>query len=116
MIRLKHLSLPPAERLALLLRAHRIPFEREFLFAPPRRWKSDFVLPSKAKPLVLLECEGLIWQGAGGRHQRAKGFAADVRKYEAARALGLQVVRIIPDAIDSGECVAWIVKALEAAT
>ncbi len=115
MIRLRDVRWPPVDRLELLLKAHRIPYEREFQFAPPRRWKADFVLPSIADPRVLVECEGLVWQGKGGRHQRAKGFAEDVRKYEAARALGLQVVRVIPEAIDSGECVAWILKALEKA-
>lgn len=115
MIRLKHISLPPAERLALLLRAHRIPFEREFIFAPPRKYRADFVLPSKAKGTVLLEVEGGVWLQGGGGHQRGKGFTKDVRKYELAREKGYQVVRILPETIDSGECIAWVLKALEAA-
>lgn len=108
-IRLKHIALPPADRLALLLRAHRIPFAREVVFAPPRKFRADFKIGR-----VLVEVEGGVWLVGGGGHQRGKGFTKDVYKYELARSLGYQVVRVIPEAIDSGECIAWIKKALEA--
>lgn len=114
MIRLKHISLPPADRLALLLRAHEIAFEREFVFSPPRKWRADFVLPSKDAPRVLVEVEGGIWLQGGGRHQRGKGFSSDITKYEAARALGLQVVRCTPESIDDGAVLGWISTALGA--
>ena len=47
------------------------PFEREFRFASPRRWRFDFCWPERK---VAVEIEGLTPDS--GRHQRVRGGAA----------------------------------------
>jgi very-short-patch-repair endonuclease len=107
MIRLSNIRVPPAERLALLLRAQHLRFEREFIFAPGRQYRADFRLGR-----VLVEVEGGMWVPGGGRHQRGAGFSRDVEKYELARSLGYEVIRLTPEAIDSGKGLEWIAAAL----
>lgn len=63
-----------------------IPHEREYRFAPPRKWRADFLLPGK----VLVEVEGGAWDG---RHTRGGGFIKDAEKYAAAARLGYIVLR-----------------------
>lgn len=71
-----------------------IPFEREYQFAPPRRWRADFRIPSSP---ILVEVEG----GAGfGRHSRRKGFIGDSEKYAAAARLGYIVLRFTKPQIE----------------
>jgi hypothetical protein len=65
------------------------PLEKEFRFAPPRKWRADYVhMPS----MTIIEIEGGVW--TGGRHTRAQGFINDARKYNAARLLGFSVFRL----------------------
>ena len=85
------------ERFALQLRAARIPFEREYQFAPPRKWKFDFLLPAK----LAVEIEGGSY--SGGRHTRGSGFVADMAKYNAAIFLGYRLLRYTPDQIKAGD-------------
>ncbi len=63
--------------------------ERQYRFAPPRRWAFDFGWPDQR---VAVEIEGATW--AGGRHTRGSGFLKDAEKYEKALQLGWQVYRI----------------------
>lgn len=56
-----------------------------------RRWRADFAVPQKN---VLIEIEGGVW--TNGRHTRAKGYAADIEKYNAAALLGYKVYRVLP--------------------
>lgn len=63
-------------------------FEREYRFAPPRRWRFDFAWPLER---VAVEIEGGVW--TGGRHVSARGFAADCDKYNAAVLDGWAVLR-----------------------
>ncbi|MDE2102861.1 MAG: hypothetical protein KGL39_36795 [Patescibacteria group bacterium] len=63
--------------------------ESEVRFAPPRRWRFDFIhAPSRAA----VELEGGIAQG--GRHVRPLGFARDAEKYNAAQTMGYRVFRL----------------------
>ncbi len=62
--------------------------EREFRFAPPRRWRFDLAWPAMK---VAVEIEGLT--PGGGRHQRVDGYAADCQKYRAAVLVGWAVLR-----------------------
>ena len=65
------------------------PLVREHRFAPPRRWRMDFVhLPTK----VAIELEGGIW--TRGRHVRGDGFQRDAEKHNAAQAMGWVVFRL----------------------
>ena len=62
--------------------------EREYRFAPPRRWRFDFAWPAS---MVAVELEGMT--RAGGRHQRWGGFQKDAEKYNAATKRGWRVLR-----------------------
>lgn len=65
---------------------------KEYQFAPPRRWRFDYAMPSVK---IALEVEGGVW--TRGRHTRPKGFLADMEKYNAAAAAGWKVLRTVPD-------------------
>ena len=65
------------------------PPEREYVFAPPRKWRFDFAWPAER---LAVEIEGLTRQG--GRHQRMAGFERDAEKYEAALLAGWRVYRV----------------------
>ena len=62
--------------------------EREYRFAPPRRWRFDFAWPEHK---VAVEIEGGLFKG--GRHQSLDGFLKDAEKYEAALLKGWTVYR-----------------------
>lgn len=62
--------------------------QHEYRFAPPRRWRFDFAWPSQ---LVAVELEGGLWNG--GRHNRPRGYIADMDKYNAATVAGWRVLR-----------------------
>lgn len=72
--------------------------EREFRFAPPRRWRADFAWPTLR---VLVEIEGGTW--INGRHNRGAGFEADMEKYNAAAMASWTVLRFGSGAVKSGE-------------
>ena len=75
---------------ALWARSLNLPrHEREYRFAPPRRFRFDFAWPSL---LFAVEIEGVTYEG--GRHQTIKGFIADCEKYELAMMQGWTVYRI----------------------
>lgn len=65
--------------------------ETEYKFHPERKWRMDYAWPDVK---VALEVEGGVW--AGGRHNSAKGFLADMEKYNAAAALGWKIIRRTP--------------------
>lgn len=92
------------ETLAIHLRARGIAFEREYRFAPPRRWRADFRIGER----LLVEVEGGIW--VQGRHNRASSIEADFAKYNAATVLGFTVLRYSTAMVTSGEAIADIVE------
>lgn len=103
-----------ANQLALMGLDERWPFpapEREYRFAPPRRWRADFAF---VEARVLVECEGGGW--TGGRHTRGSGFEADLEKYATAQTLGWTVVRVSQRMITSGLALTAIEAALKQAT
>src|SRR5437762_647908 len=69
-------------------------WEREYRFAPPRRWRLDFVW---SKHALAVEVEGGSW--VGGRHTRGPGFERDLEKYNEAAILGWNVLRVTPKLI-----------------
>jgi very-short-patch-repair endonuclease len=81
--------------------------EREFVFAPPRRWRADFIFLDRK---VMVECEGGVWNR--GRHLRPSGFEGDCQKYNEAALQGWLVLRFTPGMIRSGEALASIHRAL----
>jgi len=64
---------------------------KEYQFAPPRRWRFDYAIPSVK---IALEVEGGVW--TRGRHTRPKGFLSDMEKYNAAAVAGWKVLRTVP--------------------
>ena len=102
-----------AAQLDLLGRDARWPWpapEREYRFAPGRRYRADFAWPVHR---VLVECEGGGW--TGGRHTRGVGFEADIEKYALAQRLGYIVVRVSQRMINGGEALTTIEAALQQA-
>lgn len=81
----------PEELLALLLQAWfpDAKAEREYQFAPPRRWRFDFAWPSRR---IAIEVEGVSF--GRGRHQHPIGFAKDAEKHEAALRDGWRLYRV----------------------
>ena len=71
---------------------------REFVFAPPRKWRFDFAYPEKK---IAIEIEGGIW--SAGRHTRGKGFESDCEKYNTATLLGWRVYRFTGEMVGRGE-------------
>lgn len=63
----------------------------EYVFAPPRRWRLDYAIPSLH---IALEVEGGVW--TGGRHTSSAGFLKDMEKYNRAALLGWSVLRCTP--------------------
>lgn len=111
--------------LALHLRANGIEAVREYRFAAEacggagrglrerleaaglRDWRSDFAI---LEHRLLIEVEGGGW--SGGRHSRGKGFAEDLRKYEAALRLGWVLYRCDPEMIRSGRAIETVLMFL----
>ena len=96
------------ETLAFHIKAARIPQpEREYRFAPPRRWRFDMAWPDK---MVAVECEGGVW--TQGRHTRGAGFIADCEKYNRAALDGWCVLRFCAEHIHRGDALTMIEQAL----
>ena len=81
--------------------------DREFRFAPPRRWRFDFAWPAH---MLAVEVEGGGF--VGGRHGRGQGMAADAEKYNEAALLGWLVLRVTPHQITSGMAIGWVERGL----
>lgn len=60
---------------------------REYRFHPKRRWRFDYAIPSHK---IAIEIEGGVW--TYGRHNRARGYLADMEKYNEATRLGWQLL------------------------
>ena len=85
-----------------VLRNMRLAFEREYRFAPPRRWRADFRV-WRGERSCLVEVEGVTRYGRHiGRHQSARGFEGDCRKYLAAALMGWVVLRFTENMIADG--------------
>lgn len=90
------------ETLALHIRAEKLPEpQREFVFAPPRKWRLDFAWPEQK---LAVEVEGGIF--SGGRHGRGAGLLADMEKYNAAALQGWRVLRFFTDQVRDGSAIA----------
>ena len=89
-----------------------IPFEREYRFAPPRRWRADFQIGCKHTMGrdILVEIDGGGY--VGGRHSRGAGIERDCEKTSAAAILGYRVIRVTPKHVEDGRALEWIRAAL----
>ena len=99
---------PIEEMFALHVRASKLPEPvREFVFAPPRKWRADFCWVAQK---LLIELEGGVH--LMGRHQRPKGFQDDCIKYNAATLAGYRVLRFTAADVKSGAAISTVIAAL----
>lgn len=106
--------------LAVQLEQAGIPFQREFRFADPRRWRADFRVWPSGPPdrltipmpsnqfLVEIDGGGFV----AGRHTRGTGVEKDAEKQSAAAIMGYRVIRVTPRQVDDGRALSWIRQAL----
>ena len=80
---------------------------REFVFAPPRKWRFDFSWPWLK---LAVECEGGTFVGGG--HVRGKGYELNCDKYNTATMNGWRLLRFTGKHIRTGEAISMIEKAL----
>lgn len=86
-----------------------IQVEREFIFAPPRRWRSDWRVVGTT---ILIEYEGGLFMESGGAHKAVGNILRDIEKYNAAAIAGWTVIRISPKFIPNGQALKWVEEAL----
>ena len=88
------------------LRQAKVPFVREHLVAPDRKFRADFFCGLD----LLIEVEGGAW--INGRHSRGAGVETDCEKSALAAARGYRLIRVTPKQVDDGRALAWIQNAL----
>ena len=71
--------------------------EREYRFAPPRRYRADFAYPEQK---ILIEVEGGTW--TNGAHVRGGHYQSDCEKYNLATLKGYRVLRFTSNMIKDG--------------
>ena len=81
--------------------------EREYRFAPPRRYRADFAYPEK---MLLIEVEGGVW--VRGAHTRGGHYNSDCEKYNLAAKLGYRVLRFTSNMIKDGSALMTIEEVL----
>jgi very-short-patch-repair endonuclease len=84
------------------------PFIREYVFAPPRKWRFDFAWPEY---MVAVEVNGNAWKTVGGgRHSQD----SDYEKLNRAASLGWRLFTFSPGMItrDPYNCIKILVEAL----
>jgi hypothetical protein len=72
----------------LMLQLIGLPFRKEFVFHPERKWRFDYCIESLK---VAIEYEGIFSNKS--RHTTISGFVGDCEKYREAAKLGWQVLR-----------------------
>ena len=72
-------------------------FERELVFAPPRKWRFDF---ANRALRIAVEVEGGTW--IAGRHNRGSSIEKDMEKYNAAAVMGWLVLRGTSEMVTDG--------------
>jgi len=84
-------------------------FEKEVRFAPPRRWRADFMFSCNGKKIAV-EIEGGVH--SNGRHTRGVGFEKDMEKYNTYPLLGIHLLRFTTKQIEKepAKCVDFIKK------
>ena len=104
--------------LALHLRAHKIAFEAEYRFAPPRKWRFDFVIEKQyATTCLAVEIDGGNRMAAIGKN--GKPFAigrhtlrGDYDKLNHAAINGWRVLRFTPAMVADATAINTILLAL----
>ena len=93
--------------LAAQLEQAGIPFIKEFVVAPPRKYRCDFFIGHD----LLVEVEGGGW--IGGHHSRGKGLEDDCENSALATGRGYRFMRVTPAQVNNGRALEWIKVAAE---
>ena len=102
-------KLPKHDAFCLLLRQHLgVEVVAEHRFHPSRMWRFDYALPAHR---IAIEIDGGVWQI--GRHNRPKGYIADLDKFNHAAALGWRVLKFTPQQQFTTKALRLIKEALE---
>lgn len=112
------MTIPPEERLALLIADEGLPEpKRQWRFCPGRKWEADFGWPFAGICGVICEVEGGTWMrvkgGRSGGHAHPVRFEKDCEKYNEAEIMLIVVIRVTPKMIDDGRAIEWIKRALK---
>jgi hypothetical protein len=83
----------------------------EFVFAAPRKWRSDWRVKGKK---ILIEFEGGLFAKGKQGHSSVTGILRDIEKYNSAALLGYTVIRIAPSHVRSGQALKWVEEAIGA--
>jgi hypothetical protein len=94
------------ETLALHLRAHGIPFEREVKVCDGRRWRLDFLVAGS----IAVEVNGGTW--SGGRHSRGAGQASDYQKLNRCVLQGWKTLQYTTEQVLAGEAIDDVLEIL----
>ena len=98
------------ETLALHLKAHKIGFNREVVFAKGHKFKFDFeIVPPGRRETFGVEIDGGNFNGG---HSRGKAYEQFCRKINLANSLGWTVYRFTTAMVVSGEAINTILAAL----
>ena len=81
----------------------------EFIFAPPRKWRSDWLVIGTT---ILVEFEGGLFAKRKGGHSSVTGILRDIEKYNAAAIGGWTLIRIAPNHVTSGQGLQWVEQAI----
>ena len=93
------------ETLAMQLRAYRIPYEREVVFCPGRKWRFDFLIGN-----IAVEVDGGTW--SHGRHSRGAGYERDCEKINTAVKMGYKILRYTPAMVAAGTAIDDVIALL----
>ena len=100
---------PKYDAFCLLLRQHLgAEVVAEHRFHPTRMWRFDYAIPSHR---IAIEIDGGVWQI--GRHNRPKGYIADLDKFNNAAALGWRVLKFTPQQQFTMKALRLIKEAIE---
>lgn len=80
--------------------------EREYRFAPPRRWRFDWAWPVAGGGGIAVEVQGGLF--TRGRHSRGAALLNEHEKLNAAAALGWRVCFTTPKDVENGAAVMMI--------
>jgi hypothetical protein len=83
---------------------------RDFRFHPSRKWELDIAWPEL---MIAVEVDGGQFIEGGGRHQRGKGYEADIEKLNEAMLLEWSVLRVTPAHVKDGRALQWIERMLK---
>lgn len=93
--------------LAFQLRAAGIEFAQQYAYAPPRKFRADFAFPYAR---LLVEVQGGVYSRKA--HGSITGVLADIERLNVATLAGWRLLRFTPQAVQLGEALQLIERAL----